>query len=228
MKRLYMTVEGQTEQQFASDVLVPHLAAFGVMLAKARLTGMESRRQGRIPKGGMAKFARPLGDMKRWLREQKSPDAHFTMMVDFYAIPNDFPGFEKAKELSDPYRRVEVLEKALADEMADDRFIPYLQVHEFDALVLSKPAAFDLQFDDRQKATEELVEMCGQYKSPEQINEGRDSHPKARIKNLFPDYHENVDGPNLAHDIGLETMRQACPHFDQWLTTLEKLGAAAI
>ncbi len=228
MKRLYMTVEGQTEQTFASDVLVPHLAAFGVMLAKARLTGMESRRQGRIPKGGMAKFIRPLGDMKRWLREDRSPDAHFTMMVDLYAIPDDFPGYEEAKELLDPYRRVEVLEKALADEMEDDRFIPYLQLHEFEALVLSKPEAFDLQFDDREKVTEELVAMCGQYKTPEQIDEGQHSHPKARIKKLFPDYQENVDGPRLAKDISLETMRKACRHFNQWLTTLEKLGSPSI
>jgi len=228
MTRLYMTVEGQTEQAFVSAVLVPHLATCGVYLAKARRTGMESRGGGRIPKGGMAKFAQPLRDMKYWLREQKSPDARFTMMVDLYDIPNDFPGYEKAAGLSDPYRRVEVLEKALADEMGDDRFIPYLQVHEFEALVLSKPEMFESLFDDSQKATEKLVEMCGRYKTPEQINEGQHTHPKARIQKLFPDYHENVDGPLLAHDIGLETMRKACPHFDQWLTTLEKLGSPTV
>ena len=53
MKRLYLTVEGQTEAAFAMSVLTPHLANFSVFLTPPRFTGLHKRRRGRIPQGGM-------------------------------------------------------------------------------------------------------------------------------------------------------------------------------
>ncbi|MEA1949938.1 MAG: DUF4276 family protein [Planctomycetota bacterium] len=226
MVRLYMTVEGQTEQAFASQILVEHLAPFQVFLAKPRLTGPSPRRGGWIPQGGMFnKFAPALEDIRRWLLEDKSPDARFTMMVDLYGLPSDCPGYEEAGKLADPYDRVEALETALADEMGDKRFVPYLQLHEFEALVLSAPDRFGTFLDaDDDDATAELVRACQQFKSPEHINHGRQTHPKAQILKHFPDYQQNVDGPLLANEIGLQAMRDACPHFGQWLTELEQLS----
>lgn len=223
MIRLHMTVEGQTEQAFVSQLLVEHLARFGVFLGKPRLTGASARRGERIPAGGMFKFAPVLGDMKRWLVEDQSPDARFTMMVDLYDLPNDCPGHANAMRLADPYDRVESLEKSLAEEMGDTRFIPYFQLHEFEALVLSRPDQFGDHFDKSDKATTQLLGVCRQFRSPEHINQGRETHPKARILDAFPDYHANVDGPLLAQNIGLQAMREACLHFAQWLERLEQL-----
>jgi hypothetical protein len=39
MKNLYLTVEGQTEEAFAHDMLQPHLAAFNVFLWPPRWGG---------------------------------------------------------------------------------------------------------------------------------------------------------------------------------------------
>ena len=36
MKRLYLTVEGQTEAAFATSVLTPHLAQFNVRIVRAQ------------------------------------------------------------------------------------------------------------------------------------------------------------------------------------------------
>ncbi len=225
MVRLYMTVEGQTEQAFASQILVPHLAPFQVYLTRARLTGPSPRRGGWIPQGGMFnKFEPALRDMKRWLLEDKGPDARFTMMVDLYDLPSDFPGHAGAMKLADPYDRVEALQTALAEEMGDGRFIPYLQLHEFEALVLSQPEKVGVLFDNRDDATSKLVTVCQRFKSPEHINHGRETHPKAQITKLFPDYAQDVDGPLLAEDLGVQVMREACPHFGKWLSRLEQLG----
>ena len=223
MSRLYMTVEGQTEQVFASQLLTPHLAQHGVFLSKPRLTGPVSRKRGRIPKGGMFKFFQALGDMKRWLAEDRSGDARFTMMVDLYGLPNDFPGYDDAMKIDDPYDQVKHLETALAEEINDSRFVPYLQLHEFEAIVLSQPESFGELFDNRAKATKALVTQCQDVGSPEEINHGETTHPAARILTLFPDYDKTVDGPLLAAEIGLPTIRSSCPHFDSWLTTLENL-----
>ena len=50
----------------------------------------------------------------------------------------------------DPYRRVKILEDALRDDISDlrRRFIPYFQVHEFEALLLPDPQKLEAQFYD--------------------------------------------------------------------------------
>ena len=54
-------------------------------------------------------------------------------MIDLYALPDDFPGTEAFKGEQDPYRRVEGMEQALAEDIDDPRFMPYIQLHEFEA-----------------------------------------------------------------------------------------------
>jgi hypothetical protein len=75
MKRLYVTVEGQTEAAFATSVLTPHLANFGVFLRPPRFTGLHKRRRGRIPQGGMRNtFGHALADRRTRLAEDRSAD----------------------------------------------------------------------------------------------------------------------------------------------------------
>ena len=136
MKNLYLTVEGQTEETFARDLLQPYLAGFNVFLWPPRFTGPHGRRHGRIPRGGMFnRFAHALEDMRRWLKENQSADARFSMMVDLYHLPPDFPGYAEAMTQADCYQQVDSLEATIAAELSDPRFIPYLQLHEFEALV---------------------------------------------------------------------------------------------
>ena len=228
MKRLHLTVEGQTEQAFVVDVLAPHLGQFNVFAARPRLSGPYRRRGARVPRGGMFnRFMHALEDMRRWMREDRSPDARFSMMVDLYSLPSDFPGYDQAMNLSDPHARADSLARSLADELAEARFIPYLQVHEFEALVLSCPDRFVAWFDGVGRQVERLKRECDAFESPELIDDGQHTHPKARIKRHIPDYDENVDGPALAADIGLARIRNMCPHFDRWVTTLERLDAGS-
>lgn len=226
MKRLYLTVEGRTEQSFAVGVLRPHLLLFDVMVVKPRLTGLHARRKGRIPTGGLLNtFQHSLGDMRRWLNEDRSADARFSMMVDLYSLPTDFPGYEDAMKRTDPHKQAAHLEEALAAEFGDTRFIPYLQVHEFEAIVLANPDRLTEWFDNVHKQVENLKAECASFKTPEHINHGQHTHPKARIKKHIEDYDENVDGPVLAAYVGLEAIKEKCTHFAQWLTALEQLDA---
>src|SRR5262245_44795130 len=224
MKRLYQTVEGQTEQAFVTQVLGPHLYAFNVFVGKPRLTGPHGRQGGHIPQGSLLRtFVHALADMRRWLQEDRSPDARFSMMVDLYALPADVPGHAAAMALADTCVKAEILEAALADEIKDQRFIPYIQVHEFEALLLACPEKFTERFEQRESQIAKLLAECNQFASPELINDGHQTHPKARIKKYFADYGEKVDGPLLAQAIGLHQIRHKCPHFDRWVTTLENL-----
>jgi hypothetical protein len=226
MKRLYLTVEGQTEAAFAIDVLQPHLSAFNVFLWPPRFTGPHGRRGGRIPQGGMFNtFRHVLQDIRRWLLEDQSPDARFSMMVDLYSLPQDFPGYAQAHAIPDPHAQAAHLEQALVVELNDPRFLPYLQVHEFEALILSDPEVIREIYDAPASAVTKLQEDCAAFPSPEHINHGLHSHPKERIRACFPEYDENVAGPLLTGALGLDFLRDACQHFGAWLARLEGLDS---
>lgn len=224
MIRLHLTVEGQTEQEFAVSLLQPHLATFNVFVRKPRLTGPHGRRGGRIPQGGMFNtFVHVMNDMRRWQREDHSADARFSMMVDLYSLPSDFPGYSAAMALVDPHAQARHLEQALAAEMNDRRFVPYLQVHEFEALILCDVHRIDMLIEGRTKEIDDLMHECGSFANPEFINHGRETHPKARIRKHLPEYDENIHGPLLTEAIGLQVLRERCQHFGEWLTRLENL-----
>lgn len=229
MKRLYLTVEGQTEQEFSVAVLQAHLAPFNVFVVKPRLTGLHGRRNGRVPSGGLlSTFRHSLEDIRRWMREDRSPDARFSMMVDLYSLPTDFPGYDEAMKSADPHLQAATLERALFAELGDPRFIPYLQVHEFEAIVLADPDSLNEWFDGMEREVARLKSECEVFETPEHINHGRQTHPKARIKRHIMSYDENVDGPILAQYVGVAAIKERCPHFGEWVNTLEQLDSGSV
>jgi hypothetical protein len=199
MKRLCLTVEGQTEAAFATTVLMPHLANFNVFLNRPRFTGLHRRRRGRIPRGGLLNtFAHALADMQTWLTEDQSPDARFSMMVDLYSLPNDFPGYTAGMAMATGRQKADALQQSLAQVMADARFLPYLQCHEFEALVLVDPLRIGALYEVPNTQMEALRQECAAFATAEEINLGQHSHPKYRIEQKVQDYDENVAGPLLA------------------------------
>ena len=123
--RLNFIVEGQTEEAFVNTILRPHLATFSV-LASARGV-MTSRRRGIKQGGGLSSYAQAKNDIRQGLGSERNADARFTTMFDWYGLPDDFPGSAGAANYRDPYERV----AALADDIADRRFIPYRRLPEY-------------------------------------------------------------------------------------------------
>jgi hypothetical protein len=109
--------------------------------------------------------------------------------------------------------------------MAHRRFVPYLQLHEFEALILSDPTKFDVRFIEHQKGIQALIVECSSYQSPELIDDNETTAPSKRIIAKIPDYEgsKHSAGPLIAKQIGLTAIRQKCSHFDSWLTKLETL-----
>ncbi len=88
----------------------------------------------------MLSYAQAVTDLEL-LRKMKMDGEYerhvFTTMFDLYALPDDFPGYEAAKAIGEPYARVAALETAFAEAINDSRFIPYIQLHEFEALLFA-------------------------------------------------------------------------------------------
>jgi hypothetical protein len=228
MARLYLFAEGQTEQTFADNVLKPHPANVGVYLQAAILIA-HARKKGIALRGGGRKYVRMRNDILRFLAQEKSGDVFFTTMIDLYAIHADFPGLDQAEALRhSPRDRVESLERSFADDIGDCRFKPYIQLHEYEAYLFSDPIWFGFFYDNHAREIAALQAITEQYSSPELINDGQHTAPSKRIITQFSDYMgaKAVVGPQVAELIGLETIRQKCPHFARWLSQIENLGGA--
>ncbi len=221
--RLHFIVEGQTEETFVNRVLRPHLATLSIWV-KVRCV-MTSHKRGVKHRGGIRRYAQARNDIKDWITEDQNPDAHFTTMFDLYGLPTDFPGYEDATQIADPYRRVRTLENTLSKDISDSRFVPYFQLHEFEALLLSDPQKLDSQFYDRSGGIRRLVDVVSTFDSPELVNDGNDTAPSKRITDVIPEYEgmKAAAGPIVAEKIGLSTLRLKCKHFGEWLGRLEAL-----
>jgi hypothetical protein len=227
MARLYLFGEGRTEETFADRLLKPHLASHGVYLHPTSVA--HARRRGKTHRGGGRNYEPMRNDIMRFLAQQKAPDVFFTTMIDLYGLSAGFPRLDEAERLRHmPVERVEFLEQAFADDIADprSRFIPYIQLHEYEAILFSEPSFFRYSYERHEKQIAELQKIADSYPTPELIDDGPQTAPSKRIITQIPDYDDAKPavGPDVAELIGLDVIRAKCPHFNDWLSRLEKLG----
>jgi len=224
MIRLHIIAEGQTEEEFVKTILAEHLANFNVITDVHCVT--TKRTQTQVHRGGLVSYEHAKKDILLWQKQEKGNDVRFTTMLDLYALPNDFPQIDEAKRICDPYQKVKKLETALADNIDDYRFIPYIQLHEFEALILTDPSKLIDRFPEYDKPVQELVANCKKYSSPELINDGETTAPSKRIIQFIPSYQgaKVSVAPLMVQKIGLPTIRSQCPHFNEWLIQLENLN----
>ena len=224
--RLNFVVEGPIERRFVENTLRPHLADRSIWVA-ARCVET-SRSRGRKYSGGIRNYAKAKRDIERWLREDQTSDARFTTMFDLYALPGDFPGYDDTGQEHDPYARVQLLENALGEDISDWRFLPYLQLHEFEALLFSDPEKLQERFERHSTGIRRLVEVAEQS-NPELINNGNETAPSKRIIREIPEYEsaKASSGPIVAERIGLPSLRMSCQHFAERIGKLEALTQAS-
>jgi hypothetical protein len=224
MARLYLFAEGQTEQTFATNLLKPYLAGYNVYLYT--LLVAHAKKSGKVHRGGGRNYPAMKNDIKDLLAQEKGNDVFFTTMIDFYAIASNFPELEQSQKLHNvPDRQVLFLEEAFYKDIGDSRFIPYIQLHEYEAYLFSDPEKFNLFYSNHDKEIKKLKIIAASKTSPEQIDDGPQTSPSKQIIRVFPDYEgaKPTIGSQVAELIGLETIRSKCPHFNSWLSKLEQL-----
>ena len=232
MTRLLVEVEGETEENFVNYVLSVHLLAVGYTAVNARLLGNARSRKGR-------------GGIKNWDVVRKSILNHLkgdrgiivTTMVDYYGLPESWPGHATAstgqKSVSE---RASVLEKALSDDISSAlqsfdprRFVPYVVMHEFEALLFSDPDKFAQSIGQHAQKVDLPYLSCkfrairSEFPTPENIDDSPETHPSKRISEFVPRYQKPLMGVDAAKEIGLDAIRNECPVFRRWLENLESL-----
>lgn len=211
--RLNFVVEGETEQGFVRTILGAHFGALGWDVRAQSIGG-----------GRYRVFDLWRRDLRRWMSEDRGGDACFTTMLDLYALPSDFPDRGRLMSIRDPYERVAALEERWAGEVADKRFVPYIQLHEYEALLFADVDKLLGVYPDAQHAVVPLRRVVeARQNNPELIDDGPTTAPSKRIAAEIPAYAraKRSAGPLVAAKIGLLTLRERCRHFDGWLQRLE-------
>ena len=135
-----------------------------------------------------------------------------------------------ANKISDPVSRAAKLEQAMLEDVIARTgtrfFVPYVQLHEFEALLWTDPIVLDSSLVTLGAASKltELQAVNAQYETPEHINNSPQTAPSKRLEQLYSGYDKRLIGPLVTKNIGLERLREACPRFGAWVKKLEQLG----
>ena len=211
MIRLAISVEGETEEQFVNIVLTNHLVPLGVLPTPILL----GRARNTSPGGGNVSVERLGVDVSECYHNYD----FVTSLVDLY-------GFRRREN-----RTGEELEQQIFLEVGRKighnldvrKVIPYIQLHEFEALLFSDVEAFRDALGTTAFTVEQMNSVRSQFLTPEDINDGPTTAPSKLIAQVIAGYDKVANGSLIAEKIGLPTIRREYPRFNSWLARLEAL-----
>ncbi len=211
IKRLIIVCEGKTEQDFCHKVLYPYFVDQGIFIEAPQI-------------GGIVSWQKLKFQIQNHLKEGGEP--FVTTFIDYYALPTSYPNREKAEQVSDKVKRMQILEQGMLEALNNElRFIPYIQLHEFEALLFYNIDIFDDKISsERLNKRKDIISILEKYPNSEDINNRRETAPSKRLEKHIKHYKKRIDGIKLAESIGLNRMREKCPHFDGWIEKLESLA----
>lgn len=218
MNRLIIICEGQTEQEFVKNILVNHFTELGVYIQPPLI--QKSR-------GGIVKWSDLEKQIILHLKNDK--EAFVTTFIDYYGIQkkHKFPKWSESYNITDIDKRIDFVENEMLnaiDSNLNSRFIPYIQLHEFEGLLFNKISDFERVIPPSDLVgLLELKRTIEQYPNPEMINDNKDTTPSYRLLRIINGYDKVIYGTILAETIGLERIRDKCPRFNKWIIKIEKL-----
>ena len=213
-------VEGKTEQIFIERILAPYLGCrnIGVRATQVSKPGQ---------KGGDVRFSRVKKDLELHLKQRS--DTYVTTLIDYYGT-KEWPGLELIPTQASPAQIAQIINDStknmvaslFPDQQAERRFIPYIAVHEFEALLFSDVGILSCYLGIDPSIVETVITRCG---SPEAINNSPMTAPSKRLNNWAPNQNflKTTMGIPIAEAIGIEKMRENCPLFDIWIGKFEEI-----
>ena len=208
MKRgIYFIAEGATEVQFIETSLRYYFAERNIGDIRA------------FDMGGSNSYSLYYKDVTTFLKREN--DIIVTSLIDFFRLPNDFPGYESAKKLNGGQQQIEFIETKINERINNQRFVPYIQLHEFEGLMFSDMKGFNQIPGCDEKILAELKTIVDSHTNPELINDGAETAPSKRLKKIIPGYDKPLYGAYIALENGLDSIINKCPRFKVWLDILE-------
>ncbi len=218
MTRVIIICEGQTEQSFCNEVLNSYLNNKQIYIQPI-ITGR-----------GIVKWEVLKDLITKHLKQDEN--IVVTTLIDYYGIPSKFnyPNWQESLKLLniDKYQAKSKVEQGMLNDIEEslkERFIPYIQLHEFESLLFSDIDVFTNYFEDSEFADYKyLEETITNFGNPEDINNSPQTAPSKRLDRIIKGYDKVVYGSLLAEEIGLDTIREKCIGFNDWICKIENLN----
>ena len=214
MKRIIVICEGETEQEFCDKILYPYFLEQQIDVSFRNIRGINKW-----------SFFKNL--IENTLKNDGS--VFLTTLIDFYGIEkkHHFPSWNDSLSVEDKNSRMDFLETKMKNDIDNQlnfRFIPYIQLHEFEGLLFNNIEIFYNIFSEEDLVgKDELKSVFRDFSNPEMINDCVKNAPSKRLKRIVKDYNKLVYGNILAEKIGLQNIRNKCPRFSEWIEKIEKI-----
>jgi hypothetical protein len=218
LKRLIIICEGQTEKEFCKDLLQPFFFAKGISIETPLI---------KKSSGGIVHWKYLKSQIENHLKQDTK--ALVSTLIDFYGIyeTHGFPNWKNATNIVDIEKRLEYIEAEMKKDLGDTfqyRFIPYIQLHEFEGLLFSDISVFDNNFEKNEfQDYAYMLKTIESFDNPEMINNSKVTAPSKRLERILKGYSKVVHGSLLAVEIGLEKIRSKCLRFNDWISRLENI-----
>lgn len=222
-KKVLILAEGPTEEAFIKQVLASALPGLWLIptIVKTKVTGAKPE------KGGSVTYHEFKRQLNLLLRDSSA--SAVTTMLDYQGLRSDFPGRERP-EGNTPAARVKSVEAAMKADVADSRYLPFLALHEFEALLFVRPQVI-ANVLRKPVLAKPLQKIRDEFPvTPEEINDSPLTSPSARIESACAEvcgssrvFQKRTHGPIVTARIGLTQIRAECPHFNDWTRKLESL-----
>lgn len=212
MKRVIIVCEGPTEQEFCKDVLFDFFIKNDIYIETPLI-----KHSG----GGVVPWSALCRQVFNHLREK---EVYVSTFIDYYGIKDsyNYPKWEEAKAISNHEARVEFIEAAMQEQFGK-RFIPYLQLHEFESILFSDISVFERTFMPSELEIGKLQNAIKEFPNPEEINNSPQTSPSKRIEDAVRGYKKVLFGNFLAMEIGLDKIMLSCPHFRKWIENVKNI-----
>lgn len=216
MKRVIIICEGETEREFCKKVLAPHLIHLNIFIQAPLI---------KRSMGGIVKWSILKKEIETHLKE---PNIIVSTLIDYYGLYKkyNFPSWSDAEKILNKNNRLDFIENAMKEDIAEainHRFIPYMQLHEFEGLLFNDVEVFYNQVPKEELiGIDELKKTFADYDNPEMINNSKHTSPSNRLQRIIKGYNKPLYGHYFAEAIGIENIRKISPRFNNWINKIIK------
>lgn len=203
-------------------MLAPYMAQQGIYLS-ASIIGKPGQ------KGGNIQFYRAQRDIENFLTQRS--DTYVSTMFDYFRIDPRWPGLDQVRNPKmNSTEKAEIIENATKEAILraspncnpSQRFIPYIQMHEFEALLFSDSQILSSEIEVESSSIEAILNRY--HNEPEMINQDPENAPSKQLSRLNNTYKKVIQGTTISRKIGINQIRLKCPNFNKWLACLENLS----
>ena len=216
---IHVLAEGITEKKFIESILTPYLANKNIFMTVSVIDKPGE-------KGGDVKFTRTIREIGNFLKQRN--ERYVTTFIDYYGI-KEWPGTDKVSANMRPLEKADHINTSTLYEVneqlalfrSNERFIPFIAIHEFEALLFSEPQILASKLNVDKSVIDAIITEC---REPENINNSPQTAPSKRLNFLTDErFRKTTTGIIIAKEIGVERIRDKCPVFNQWLAKIENL-----